>query len=159
MTERTLEATGGLFGFIIAAFWGSWQIVIVLLVLYGIFLLCNLITGLLYAFQTNTYDRQIAFKATLRKAGVLIGIFAFMVLDWVLIGLCSSFNIAYKLPFLYAFFTSYQAMHEFTSMLTNLKKLGNKIPTAIEKAAKKAADDLDRGKIPGLPNFKGDEEE
>jgi len=58
---------------------------------------------------------------------------------------------------LYAFFTSYQAMHEFTSMLTNLKKLGNKIPTAIEKAAKKAADDLDRGKIPGLPNFKGDE--
>ncbi len=156
MNEKSIELTGGLIGLIISAFWSSLQIVIVLLALYGIFLLCNLATGLLYAFQTNTYDRQIAAKATLRKAGILVGIFAFMVLDWVLIGLCASFNIAYKLPFLYAFFTSYQAAHELTSMLTNIKKLGNKIPSAIEKAAKKAVDDLDKGKIPGLPDFKGD---
>lgn len=151
----TTEITGGLFGFILAAAIASWQTIVVMVILYGLALFGNLITGLLYAKQTNSYSQEKGRQAIYKKAGVITGILVLFALDLMIMGMARSTDITYNVPFLGCIFAGYSAAHEFASMLQNIKKLGNKIPQVVEDAAKKAEKALDQGKIPDISDIIG----
>jgi phage-related holin len=153
MNEKIESLGGGLFGLILAAVIASWQTVIVVGILYGILLFANLITGILYAKQTGTYDKNIAERAVYKKLGMTIGILALFLVDFIIMGLARSAGIIYTLPVFGCVLAGYASVHELTSMLQNLKKLGNKVPAAIEDAAKKAEDALNQGNLPGLADI------
>jgi len=155
--ETILNISGGLFGLILAAAIASWQTIVVMIILYGLALFGNLITGLLYAKQTNSYSEEKGRQAIYKKAGVITGILVLFALDLIIMGMSRSAGITYDVPFLGCIFTGYSAAHEFASMLQNIKKLGNKVPSVVEEAAKKAEEALDQGKIPDIQNIiKGD---
>jgi len=154
--------TGGLLGFILAAAIASWQTIVVVAIIFSLALFGNLITGLLHAKQTNSYSEEKGRQAIYKKAGVITGILVLFGLDLMIMGIARSAGIIYNVPFLGCIFTGYSAAHEFTSMLQNIKKLGNKVPKAIEDAAKKAEEALDQGKMPDIGeifNGKGDKNE
>lgn len=147
--------TGGLFGLILAAAIASWQVIVVVAVIYAVGLFANLLTGLLYAHQTNSYSEDKARHAIYKKGGAIVGILALFALDLLVMGVSRYFGITYDIPFFGAIFAGYNAVHEFRSMLENVKKLGNKVPEAIENVAQKAEEALNQGKIPGLPSING----
>ncbi|HYF75459.1 MAG TPA: phage holin family protein [Candidatus Nitrosocosmicus sp.] len=153
MKDTTLSLSGGLFGLIIAAAVASWQTIIVVAVIYSIALFGNLITGLLFAKQTNSYSEEKGKQAVYKKAGVITGIMVLFALDLMIMGMARSGGVTYDVPFLGCIFACYSAAHEFTSMLQNIKKLGNKVPTVIEEAARKAEEALDQGKLPDISNL------
>ena len=150
--------TGGLLGFILAAAIASWQTIVVMVIIYGLALFGNLLTGLLYAKQTNSYSEEKGRQAVYKKAGVIIGILVLFALDLMIMGMARSGGITYNVPFLGCIFAGYSAAHEFASMLQNIKKLGNKVPIAVEEAAKKAEEALDQGNIPNISNIIGKKE-
>lgn len=150
MKEHALNIGGGLFGLILAAAIASWQTIVVMAVIYAVALFGNLITGLLYAKQTNSYSEEKGRQAIYKKAGVITGILVLFALDLIIMGMARFAGITYDVPFLGCIFTGYSAAHEFASMLHNIKKLGNKVPKAIENVAKKAEEALDQGKIPSF---------
>lgn len=142
--------TGGLLGFILAAAIASWQTIVVVVIIYALALFGNLATGLLYAKQTNSYSEEKGRQAVYKKGGVITGILVLFGLDLMIMGIARSTGITYDVPFLGCIFTGYSAAHEFASMLHNIKKLGNKVPKAIENVAKKAEEALDQGRIPSF---------
>ena len=153
---------GGLFGLILAAAIASWQVIVVVATIYAVGLFANLTTGLLYAHQTDSYSQEIARHAIYRKGGAIVGILALFMLDLLIMGVARYYGVVYDIPFFGAIFTSYNAVHEFRSMLENIKKLGNKIPKVLEDAANKAGNALDQGKIPDIGDViksKGDTDE
>ena len=150
MNKHIPEAGGGLIAAIIAAAMDSWQIIIVIFVLYALTLFGNLATGLLYANQTDTYSQEKGKQAVYRKAGMLVGIIILVLVDLMIMGMARSSGITYNIPFFACILTGYSAVHELTSMLGNIKKLGNKVPAIIDAAAQKAEAALDQGKIPDL---------
>lgn len=155
MKENTINISGGLFGLILAAAIASWQTIVVMVILYGLALFGNLLTGLLYAKQTNSYSEEKAQQAIYKKAGAITGILVLFALDLIIMGMARSFGVTYDVPFLGCIFAGYNAAHEFASMLQNIKKLGNKVPKVVEDAAKKAEEALDQGKIPDITNIIG----
>ena len=150
MKEHALNISGGLFGLILAAAIASWQTIVVMVILYALALFGNLITGLLYAKQTNSYSEEKGKQAIYKKAGVITGILILFALDLIIMGMARSAEITYNVPFLGCIFAGYSAAHEFASMLQNIKKLGNKVPQVVEEAAKRAEEALDQGKIPDI---------
>lgn len=153
MSKHAPELGGGLIAAIIAAVMESWQIIVVIFVLYALTLFGNLATGLLYAHQTNTYSQDKGRQAVYRKAGMLVGIVILILVDLMIMGMARSFGVTYSIPFFACILTGYSAVHELTSMLSNIKKLGNKVPKAIENAANKAEQTLDQGRLPDLTNI------
>ena len=151
--------TGGLFGLILAAAIASWQVIVVVAVIYAVGLFANLLTGLLYAHQTNSYSQEIARHAIYRKGGAIVGILALFMLDLLIMGVARYYGVVYDIPFFGAVFTGYNAVHEFKSMIENIKKLGNKVPKVIENVANKAEQALNQGKIPSPPSIGGDNDE
>lgn len=152
-TEQAIGLTGGLISSIIAAACGSWQIIVVVFALYGLALFGNLGTGLLYAKQTGTYSQAKAAYATYKKGGMILGIIVVAGLDIILMGLASQAGITYRVPFMAIVLAGYAATHEVTSMLDNIKRLGNKIPTKLEDTVKAAEDAINQGQIPTLPKM------
>lgn len=150
----TTGFAGGLFGLILAAAIASWQTIVVVAIIYAIALFGNLITGLLYAKQTNSYSEEKGRQACYKKAGVITGILVLFALDLMIMGIARSFGVTYDVPFLGCVFAGYSAAHEFASMLQNIKKLGNQVPKIIEDAAKKAEEVLDQGRIPDIGDLK-----
>src|SRR5690606_37020290 len=150
---------GGLFGLILAAAIASWQVIVVVAIIYAVGLFANLATGLMYAHQTNSYSQEIARHAIYRKGGAIVGILALFMLDLLIMGVARYFGITYSIPFFGAIFTGYNAVHEFRSMLENIKKLGNKVPKVIENVATSAENALNQGKIPDIPKIRDDEDE
>jgi phage-related holin len=148
MNKHIPEMGGGLIAAIIAATMESWQIIVVIFVLYAFTLFGNLATGLLYARQTNTYSEEKGHQAVYKKAGMIIGIVVLVLVDLMIMGMARSSGITYNIPFFACILAGYSAAHELTSMLANIKKLGNKVPGAIEDAAKKAEQALDQGRMP-----------
>lgn len=145
--------TGGLFGLILAAAMASWQTIVVVAIIYAIGLFANLITGLLYANQTSSYSEEKARHAIYKKGGAITGILSLFALDLMIMGIARSGGVTYNVPFLGSIFAGYNAAHEFASMLENIKKLGNRVPKAIEDIAKKAEDALDQGKLPDIEHI------
>jgi len=80
-------------------------------------------------------------------------------LDLLIMGVARYFGLTYNIPFFGAIFTGYNAVHEFKSMIENIKKLGNKVPKVIENVANKAEQALNQGKIPSPPSIGGDNDE
>ena len=150
---------GGLFGLILAAAIASWQVIVVVAVIYAVGLFANLATGLMYAHQTNSYSQEIARHAIYRKGGAIVGILALFMLDLLIMGVARYFGVVYDIPFFGTIFTGYNAVHEFRSMIENIKKLGNKVPKVIENVADKAEQALNQGKIPNPPSIGGDNDE
>jgi hypothetical protein len=160
MSKGYIEVVGGgLFGLIMAAVLVTWQTIIVVAVLYGICLFANLATGLLYAKQSNSYSEEVAKHATYKKLGMAIAIACLFIVDLIIMGLARSAGIVYNIPLLGCILAGYAAVHEFMSMLQNLKKLGNNVPAAIEIAAQKAEEALNQGKIPDLNVVLGKKDE
>lgn len=153
MSEKSIEVTGGIFGAIIAASVKSWQLIVVLLFLYGLFLLGNLLTGIAYAKQQNEYDEAVAHQAFWRKFGMTMGILIMFIGDLIIVGLASCYGIHYSMPFLSCILAGYAFVHELISMIGNIKKLGNKVPAVIDSAINKAEEALDQGKIPDFTNI------
>lgn len=153
MGKHIPELGGGLIAAIIAAAMESWQIIVVVFVLYALTLFGNLTTGLLYAQQTNTYSQDKGRQAVYRKAGMLTGIIILVLVDLMVMGMARSSGITYNIPFFACILTGYAAVHELTSMLTNIKKLGNKVPAVIDGAARKAEQALDQGKLPDIADI------
>lgn len=152
-------AAGGLFGLILAAAIASWQVIVVVAIIYAVGLFANLATGLMYAHQTNSYSQEIARHAIYRKGGAIVGILALFMLDLLIMGVARYYGVVYDIPFFGAVFTGYNAVHEFKSMIENIKKLGNKVPKVIENVADKAEQALNQGKIPSPPSIGGDNDE
>ena len=150
---------GGLFGLILAAAIASWQVIVVVAIIYAVGLFANLATGLMYAHQTNSYSQEIARHAIYRKGGAIVGILALFMLDLLIMGVARYYGVVYDIPFFGAVFTGYNAVHEFKSMIENIKKLGNKVPKVIENVADKAEQALNQGKIPSPPSIGGDNDE
>lgn len=153
---------GGLFGLILTAAIASWQVIVVVAIIYAVGLFANLTTGLLYAHQTDSYSQEIARHAIYRKGGVIAGILSLFALDLLIMGIARCYGVTYDIPFFGCIFTGYNAVHEYRSMLENIKKLGNKIPKVLEDAANKAGNALDQGKIPDIGDViksKGDTDE
>ncbi len=150
MNKHIPEMGGGLIAAIIAAAVSSWQVIVVIVALYTLTLFGNLITGLLYAHQTGTYDPERGRQAVYRKAGMITGIVILILVDLMIMGMARTSGITYNIPFFACLLTGYAAVHELTSMLGNIKKLGNKVPAAIDAAAQKAEAALDQGKLPDL---------
>ena len=150
---------GGLFGLILAAAIASWQVIVVVAIIYAVGLFANLATGLMYAHQTNSYSQEIARHAIYRKGGAIVGILALFMLDLLIMGVARYYGVVYDIPFFGATFTGYNAVHEFKSMIENIKKLGNKVPKVIENVADKAEQALNQGKIPSPPSIGGDNDE
>ena len=150
---------GGLFGLILAAAIASWQVIVVVAIIYAVGLFANLATGLMYAHQTNSYSQEIARHAIYRKGGAIVGILALFMLDLLIMGVARYYGVVYDIPFFGAIFTGYNAVHEFKSMIENIKKLGNKVPKVIENVADKAEQALNQGKIPSPPSIGGDNDE
>jgi len=157
MNKHITEAGGGLIAAIFAAAMDSWQIIIVIFILYALTLFGNLATGLLYANQTNSYDQEKGRQAVYRKAGMLTGIIILVLVDLMIMGMARSSGITYNIPFFACILIGYAAVHELTSMLGNIKKLGNKVPAVIDAAAQKAESALDQGKLPDLAGIFKDE--
>lgn len=159
--QTSLSVTGGIISSILAAATGAWETILVIFALYALALFGNLVTGLLYAHQTDTYDKKIATKAIYKKGGMIAGIMVLAIIDIILIGLAKTASVPYNVPFLTCLLAGYAGIHELTSMLTNIKKLGNKVPAAIENVAKKAGEALNQGKIPDISILpgKGDNDE
>ena len=155
----TTGVAGGLFGLILAAAIASWQVIVVVAIIYAVGLFANLATGLMYAHQTNSYSQEIARHAIYRKGGAIVGILALFMLDLLIMGVARYFGLTYNIPFFGAIFTGYNAVHEFKSMIENIKKLGNKVPQVIENVANKAEQALNQGKIPSPPSIGGDNDE
>jgi len=153
--ERVIAATGGILSAILAAATGAWQIILIVFLLYAITLFGNLLTGLLYARQTKTYSKDKAHESVNKKLAMVIGIAVLALIDIILIGLASQAGIKYTVPILTCILAGYAAVHEFISMLTNIQKLGNKVPTAIKNIAEKAGESLNQGKIPDLSTMVG----
>lgn len=147
------EVSGGLISFVLLSIASSWQTVAIVFSLYVIALAGNLFTGLFCSYQTKTYSSKIANEAIWKKAGVLIGIVVFILVDWIVMGLSRSAGVTYTLPFFACVFAGYNAAHELGSMIANIKKLGNSVPQVIEDAAKKAEDALSQGKMPDLTSI------
>jgi phage-related holin len=150
MNKHIPEVGGSLIAAIIAAAMDSWQIIVAVFVLYAIALFGNLITGLLYAKQTGTYSQKKGEQAVYKKSGMITGIVILILVDVMIMGMARSSGITYNIPFFACLLTGYAAMHELTSMLGNIKKLGNKVPAIIDAAAQKAEAVLDQGKLPDL---------
>ena len=150
MNKHVPEMGGGLLAAIVAAAMSSWQIIVVIFVLYALTLFGNLITGLLYAYQTNTYSFEKGKDAVYKKAGMIVGIVILVMVDLMIMGLARNSGITYNIPFFACILTGYSAVHELTSMLGNIKKLGNKVPAVFDAAAQKAESALDQGKLPDL---------
>lgn len=150
---------GGLFGLILAAAIASWQVIVVVAIIYAVGLFANLATGLMYAHQTNSYSQEIARHAIYRKGGAIVGILALFMLDLLIMGVARYFGVVYDIPFFGTIFAGYNAVHEFRSMIENIKKLGNKVPKVIENVADKAEQALNQGKIPSPPSIGGDNNE
>jgi len=150
---------GGLFGLILAAAIASWQVIVVVAIIYAVGLFANLTTGLLYAHQTDSYSQEIARHAIYRKGGAIVGILALFMLDLLIMGVARYFGLTYNIPFFGCIFAGYNAVHEYKSMLENIKKLGNKVPQIIENVADKAEQALNQGKIPSPPSIGGDVDE
>lgn len=155
----TTGVAGGLFGLILAAAIASWQVIVVVAIIYAVGLFANLATGLMYAHQTSSYSQEIARHAIYRKGGAIVGILALFALDLLVMGVARYYGVVYDIPFFGAIFTGYNAVHEFRSMLENIKKLGNKVPKVIENVADKAEQALNQGKIPSPPSIGGDNDE
>jgi len=153
MKERAMNIGGGLFGLILAAAIASWQVMVVVAVIYAIGLFANLATGLLYAHQTNSYSEEKARHAIYKKGGAIVGILALFALDLLVMGVAGYFGITYSIPFFGCIFAGYNAVHEYRSMLENTKKLGNKVPQAIDDITKKAEEALNKGQIPRVDDF------
>jgi phage-related holin len=151
-TEQYIGATGGLIGAIAAAAAGCWQIILVVFILYGLALFGNLGTGIFYAHQTRTYSAEKARHATYMKGGMILGILVVAVIDVMLMGLATQVGISYSVPFLACVLAGYAGTHEVTSMLENLKKLGNKVPQVLEDKVKEAGEALNQGKFPSFPD-------
>lgn len=151
-TEQIIGATGGLIGAIAAAAVGCWQIILVVFVFYGLALFGNLGTGLLYAHQSGTYSQAKARIATYQKAGMILGILVVAVIDVLLMGLATQVGISYSVPFLACVLAGYAGTHEVSSMFENLKKLGNRVPQALEDKVKEAGEALNQGKLPTFPD-------
>jgi len=143
-------AAGGLFGLILASAIASWQTIVVVVIIYAVGLFSNLATGLLYAKQTDSYSEEKGRHAIYKKAGAITGILALFALDLMIMGIARSAGVTYSVPFLGCIFAGYNAAHEFASMLQNIKKLGNKVPQAVEDAVNRAEQSLDQGKIPDI---------
>jgi len=152
-SEQAMGASGGLIGAIAAAAVGCWQIILVVFILYGLALFGNLGTGLMYAHQTGTYSQQKAKHATYMKGGMILGILVVAFIDIMLMGLAAQVGVSYSVPFMACLLAGYAAAHEISSMLENLKRLGNKIPSKLEETVKEAGDALDKGRMPGFPRF------
>ncbi|HHW47899.1 MAG TPA: hypothetical protein GXX14_04675 [Clostridiaceae bacterium] len=152
MKENVSTAvTGGLFGLVLAAIIASWQVIVVVAIIYAIGLFANLVTGLLYAKQTKTYSQEKAEAAIYKKAGAIVSILALFALDLCIMGIAQYFfGLKYNIPFFGCMFTGYNAVHEYKSMIENSKKLGNKSPKIIDNAINKAEEALDQGKMPDL---------
>jgi len=150
---------GGLFGLILAAAIASWQVIVVVAIIYAVGLFANLATGLMYAHQTNSYSQEIARHAIYRKGGAIVGILSLFMLDLLIMGVARYFGLTYNIPFFGCIFAGYNAVHEYKSMLENIKKLGNKVPQIIENVADKAEQALNQGKIPSPPSIGGDNDE
>ena len=150
---------GGLFGLILAAAIASWQVIVVVAIIYAVGLFANLATGLMYAHQTDSYSQEIARHAIYRKGGAIVGILALFMLDLLIMGVARYFGLTYNIPFFGCIFAGYNAVHEYKSMLENIKKLGNKVPQVIENVADKAEQALNQGKIPSPPSIGGDVDE
>jgi len=155
----TTGVAGGLFGLILAAAIASWQVIVVVAIIYAVGLFANLATGLLHAHQTNSYSQEIARHAIYRKGGAIVGILALFALDLLVMGVARYYGVVYDIPFFGTIFTGYNAVHEFRSMIENIKKLGNKVPKVIENVADKAEQALNQGKIPSPPSIGGDNDE
>lgn len=151
--EITTKVTGGLLGLVLAAIVASWEVMVLMAIVYAIGLFANLATGLMYARQSDTYDRKKAEHAIYKKGSAIVGILALFALDMIIMGFAQYFGVKYKLPFFGCAFTGYNAVHEYRSMLENIKKLGNKVPQVVENAAKKAEEALNQGKIPDLSDI------
>jgi hypothetical protein len=155
MKNVSAEVCGGLMAAIMAAVMGSWQIVVVVCLLFALTLIGNLVTGLLLAFQTNSYSEEKARKAVYKKGGLITGIIVLILVDWMVMGMARSGGITYNIPFFAMILAGYSAVHEFASMLSNIKTLGNHVPAAIQTAAQKAEQALDQGKLPDLADIIG----
>jgi phage-related holin len=154
MKENVSEFVGGgILSLIFVSFINSWQLIVVVAILYGLTLFGNLTTGLLYAKQTHTYSRDTAEKAVYKKTGMIIGIIVVFCVDLIIMTLSRSAGFVYSIPIFGCILSGYSAVHELISMLQNLKKLGNKVPAALEDAANKAGEALNQGKIPDLPQY------
>lgn len=153
--ENVLATTGGIISSILAAATSAWEIIVVVFVLYALALFGNLITGLLHAHQTDSYDKKIAAKAIYRKGAMIAGIMVLAIIDIILIGLAGTVSVPYKVPILTCLLAGYAGIHELTSMLGNIKKVGNKVPSALENVALKAGEALDKGKIPDITVLTG----
>lgn len=151
-TDQIIGASGGILGAIAAAAVGCWQILLVVFIFYALALFGNLGTGILHAKQTNTYSQAKATHAFYMKGGMIVGIIVVSGLDILLMGFASQGGISYSVPFLSCILSGYAATHEVSSMLENLKKLGNKVPAKLEETVKDAGEALNQGKIPKLPS-------
>lgn len=150
-TEQALGITGGILSSIIAAACGSWQIILVVFLAYAIALFGNLGTGLMYAHQTGTYSSSKARHATYQKGGMLLGIGVLAFFDLLLMGAARSLlGFEYFVPILATMLAGYSAVHELSSMVENIKRLGNRVPAKLEETLAGAEADLDQGKIPDL---------
>jgi len=160
MKEHAANIGGGLFGLILASAIASWQVMVVVAIIYAVGLFGNLATGLLYAHQTNTYSEEKARHAIYRKGGAIVGILTLFILDLLVMGVARYFGISYDIPFFGSIFTGYNAVHEYRSMLENIKKLGNKVPKALDNTISKAEEALNQGKIPDIGDIlKGSEKD
>ena len=150
MSEKFLDAAGGIGAAIAAAVLRSWQITVVILALWAICMLANLITGILAAKQAGTYSADIARRAYYKKGGVVILMVVFVLLDWCCLGLAAGVGISYTFPLISSVMIGYQIVHELTSLIDNSKKLGNSVPQFIEKGVSAANDALDKGDISSI---------
>ena len=150
---KSIEITGGVISGIIAVAYMSWEIIVVIIALYAVTLFGNLTTGLLYSKQTHTYDKRKAENAVYKKAGMIAGILVMIAVDLFIMGLAKHHHMNYKSPFLSCILSGYASIHEFISMLENLKKLGNKVPTVIKDAARKAEEALNKGHLPAITDI------
>lgn len=143
--EMLLGSTGGLIACIVSVAVGSIELFLVLLTVYSIALLGNVATGVFNALKTDMYSRVKATHAVYMKMGMIIAIVVVAIMDLLLMGLSKRYNIPYNNPLLTSVFVGYQIVHEFSSMLENIKKLGNKIPSKLEDVVKDIEDRLDKG--------------
>lgn len=159
MNEHALGASGGIIACICAAAVGSWEVVVVLFAAYALALFGNLLTGIMYAQQSGTYSTEKAKYATYQKGAMIGGIIVVALLDILLMGTARFVGFDYNVPFLVCLLAGYAAVHELSSMISNLKKLGNHVPAKLEDVVKDAEDALNQGKIPKFPAENGGDSE
>lgn len=153
MNEHAIGATGGILACIWAAAVGSWEVVMVVFCAYALTLFGNLMTGIMYAHQSDTYSSAKAQYAIYQKGAMIGGIIIIAMVEFLLMGtaIFVGFTV-YNSPFLVCLLAGYAAVHELSSMISNLKKLGNQIPAKLEDYVKDAEDALNQGKKPKSPS-------